>query len=86
MRDNQDQATTPTAGGSVGPHNQVPLAGEESKTNNDDASAHGPEDHDSATGRDEAGPCFADSNPPSRELRSNGLRRALSRVGDNHSN
>ena len=42
-----------------------------------------PDDRDSATGRDEAGPCFADSSSPSRELQSNGLRRALSRVRDN---
>ena len=63
---------------------QVPSAGEDRKASNDDAcSAHGPEDLDSATGRDEAGPCFADSSSPSRELQSNGLRRALSRVRDN---
>ena len=37
-------------------------------------SSCGPEDRDSATGRDEVGPCFADSSPPSRESRSNGLQ------------
>ena len=36
--------------------------------------AQGPEDLGSTYGRDEVGPCFADSSPPSRELRSNGPR------------
>ena len=36
--------------------------------------ARGPEDRDSLTGRDEFGPCFADSSPPSRESQSNGPR------------
>ena len=36
----------------------------------------GPEDRDSLAGRDEVGPCLADSSPPSRESQSNRPREA----------
>ena len=48
-------------------------------------SSRGPEGLDSATGRDEAGPCFADSSSPSRESRSNGPQKAHHSLGSSDS-
>ena len=44
--------------------------------------ARGPEDRDSSTGRDDVGPCFADSSAPSRESHPLGPRENQPVDGD----